>query len=144
MIKEEPRDCLIGYDDINLDMGGIRLRPAGSAGGHNGRQDIIERLGTREGPRLRIGIGRDIGGGWQGKDVLGPCTSVQRLAADQGLERACGAVVTCLRAGIEITMNRFNSWMSVTWVMFLPSLLNMTCVLTISGKDTGGKMERPN
>lgn len=109
MIKEEPRDCLICYDDINLDMGVIRLRPAGSAGGHNGLQDIIERLGTREVPRLRIGIGRDFGRGQQVKYVLDPFTPDQRIEADQALERACEAVLTYLRAGIEITMNQFNS-----------------------------------
>ena len=45
--KEQPGNCLICYDDINLDAGVIRIRPGGSAGGHNGVQDVIDKLGTR-------------------------------------------------------------------------------------------------
>src|SRR5690554_3190978 len=53
LVKEQPEDCLICYDDINLEPGVLRIRPSGSAGGHNGVQDIIDRLGTRNFPRLR-------------------------------------------------------------------------------------------
>lgn len=108
LINEEPRDCLICYDDINLDPGVIRIRPSGSAGGHNGVQDVIDKLGTKNFPRLRIGIGNDFGRGQQVKYVLEQFNEEQRIEMDLALDRAADAVLTFIRAGIDITMNQFN------------------------------------
>lgn len=99
---------LVCYDDIHLDVGTIRLRPGGSAGGHNGISDIISELQTRDFARLRIGIGSDFGRGQQARYVLSPFDQDDRITIDQTLERASEAVFTFLRAGIDIAMNEFN------------------------------------
>jgi peptidyl-tRNA hydrolase, PTH1 family len=101
-------DCMICYDDINLEPGRIRIRPAGSAGGHNGLIDIINQLQTREFPRLRIGIGSDFPRGRQSDYVLEPFTSDQRKLIDEALEVASEAILTFLRGGIDLAMNKFN------------------------------------
>lgn len=101
-------DCLVCYDDINLPPGKIRLRPSGSAGGHNGIKSIIERVQTRTFPRLRIGVGDDFSRGRQADYVLSPFSSQQRPLVDQSLEDSIEAVFTFIRAGIEQAMNDHN------------------------------------
>lgn len=101
-------NCLICYDDINLPVGTIRLRPKGSAGGHNGIADIMETLETDQFPRLRIGIGKDFGRGRQSEYVLSPFTPDQRKIMDETLTTATEAVLTFIREGVESSMNRYN------------------------------------
>ena len=101
-------DCLVCYDDINLPTGKIRLRPSGSAGGHNGIQDIIDRMQSRKFPRLRIGVGDDFRRGRQADYVLSPFTKEQRPEVDFALDDSLDAVFTFLRAGIEQAMNDHN------------------------------------
>ena len=55
--KIEPENIIIIYDDISLDVGQLRIRKKGSAGGHNGIKNIIAHLGTQEFPRIKVGIG---------------------------------------------------------------------------------------
>ena len=55
--KVAPQDVIVVYDDINLDVGRLRIREKGSAGGHNGIKNIIAHLGTDEFPRIRVGVG---------------------------------------------------------------------------------------
>lgn len=100
--------CLVCYDDINLEVGTIRLRPKGSPGGHNGISDIINQLQTRSFPRLRIGVGNDFGRGRQVDYVLSPFTKKQREEMNRVLEIASDAVLTFLRGGIDLAMNEFN------------------------------------
>lgn len=101
-------NCMVCYDDIHLETGRIKLKPSGSAGGHNGMADIIERLQTKDFPRLRIGIGSDFKRGRQSEYVLSPFTSSQRKQMDEVLEVASDAILTFLRGGIEAAMNQFN------------------------------------
>ncbi|MCC5906868.1 MAG: aminoacyl-tRNA hydrolase [Balneolaceae bacterium] len=101
-------ECMICYDDINLEPGRIRIRPSGSAGGHNGISDIIEQLQTRDFPRLRIGIGNDFPRGRQFAYVLEPFTPSQRKLVDEALEVASDAILAFLRGGIDLAMNKFN------------------------------------
>ena len=54
---DSPADCLVCYDDIHLETGRIKLKPSGSAGGHNGMRDIINQLGDKSFLRLRVGVG---------------------------------------------------------------------------------------
>lgn len=103
-----PSECMICYDDIHLDVGTIRLRPTGSAGGHNGIGDIIEQLQTPDFPRLRIGIGSDFGRGRQSDYVLSPFTSEQRGQIEDALQVASEAILTFLRGGMNLAMNNFN------------------------------------
>lgn len=104
----EKQECLVCYDDINLEPGTIRLRPAGSAGGHNGISNIIEKLQTDAFPRLRIGVGNDFPRGKQADYVLSPFTPEQRREIDEVIDLASDAILAFLRGGIDLAMNEFN------------------------------------
>lgn len=106
--KLSPEECLVCYDDLDLPLGTIRLRAGGSPGGHNGIKDIIQKLGTRDFPRLRIGIGNDFPKGRQVDYVLSGFSAEERKLIDEALGRAEEAVYSFCRDGIEIAMNQFN------------------------------------
>lgn len=101
-------DSLVCYDDINLPPGKIRLRPSGSAGGHNGIQSIIDRMGSGKFPRLRIGVGDDFSRGRQSDYVLEQFSKEQQPFIDEALDNALEAVFTFLRGGIDLAMNHHN------------------------------------
>lgn len=101
-------DCLVCYDDLNLPVGTIRLRPKGSAGGHNGIKDIIKKLGTKDFPRLRIGIGNSYREGKQVDYVLSRFSKSDRKTVEETLDLAVDAVRTYLDHGIETAMNDYN------------------------------------
>ena len=121
-------NLLVVTDDMALEPGRIRIRARGSAGGHNGLADMIEKLHSSEFARLRVGIGR--GGG----DGLAPALAQQQVRAAQGgaagaahdyvlseptsqeselieqaMQRAQQAVLCWVRSGVEAAMNEFNS-----------------------------------
>jgi len=102
-----PAELLVIYDDIDLPLGKIRLRPKGSAGGHKGVQSIIDTLGTQDFPRLRVGIGRPAD-----EDavnyVLGNFTPAERQVIQEVYERVADAVLCLLTDGLEAAMNRYN------------------------------------
>ncbi len=104
----EPQQCLVCYDDINLPVGKLRLRPEGSAGGHNGVSDIIYQLQTDKFPRLRFGIGDHFQQGEQVAYVLSPFDREQLEIVDEAIEEACDAIFCFIREDIETAMNRFN------------------------------------
>lgn len=106
--KTSPENCLVCYDDLDLPAGTIRLRPQGSAGGHNGVKDIIRTLGTDRFPRLRIGIGNDIPGESQVSYVLSKFSTDQRDIIDKAVETAADAALYFVTDGIDQAMNRFN------------------------------------
>jgi PTH1 family peptidyl-tRNA hydrolase len=90
-----------------LEPGVIRLRAAGSAGGHNGLADIIEKLGTDEFGRLRIGIGSK--GQTTGRDyVLSGPDETERKLIDKAIAEAADAVMVWIAEGVETAMNKFN------------------------------------
>lgn len=99
---------LLVYDDINLELGAIRLRPSGSSGGHNGIQSVIDQLGTDEFPRLRLGIGNEFARNRQVEYVLSPFTSEQRPVIDETLRTAADACKTFVTDGLQTAMSRFN------------------------------------
>lgn len=105
----QPADVLVVYDDLNLDVGRLRLRPRGSAGGHNGVQDIIAVLGTDDFPRLRVGIGNEFSRGRQVDYVLSPFTEEQSPAVAEAVVKARDAAVTFACKGLVTAMNRFNN-----------------------------------
>ena len=101
-------DLLVVTDDMALEPGRIRIRAKGSAGGHNGLADIIDKLGTNEFCRLRIGIGRsaeEVAVDY----VLDMPTEAERQLLEEAIERAREAVLCWIECGIEATMNNFNS-----------------------------------
>jgi PTH1 family peptidyl-tRNA hydrolase len=103
------RDLLIVYDDVDLPLGRIRLRPSGSDGGHGGMASVIDALGTRTLPRLRFGIGRPAEGGEMQDFVLGLFTPDEELQLERDIPRASLAALTSLQSGVLAAMNRFNS-----------------------------------
>lgn len=106
--KEDPGNCLICYDDLDLPVGTIRLRRNGSSGGHNGIKDIIQKLGTDAFPRLRIGIGNEFPKGQQVQHVLSAFTEEEYEVIGSTLQKAVDASFTFVREGIEQAMNDFN------------------------------------
>lgn len=106
--KEDIDQCLVCYDDLDLEVGTIRMRPDGSAGGHNGIKDIIQQLGTNAFPRLRIGIGNDFPKGQQVQHVLSPFSDDEQTVLTPTLDKAVDAILCFTREGIEEAMNKFN------------------------------------
>ena len=107
-LQLERHDLLVICDDISLPLGTIRLRKKGGAGGHNGMQDIIDQLGSSDFPRLRVGIGSDFARGQQVDYVLSPYAESEKPALEDAIAQAKDAVLTFLREGLDIAMNRFN------------------------------------
>lgn len=106
--KLQPQECLVCYDDLDIPIGKLRLRPGGSAGGHNGIKDIIRTLGTDEFPRLRIGIGNEYPKGQQINYVLSQFSSEEKSIIDETLNTAVDAALLYITDGIEAAMNAFN------------------------------------
>jgi len=101
-------NLLVVTDDMDLEPGRIRIRAKGSAGGHNGLADIIEKLGTNEFVRCRIGIGQS--GEQEAVDyVLDKPTKAEKPLLTSAIERARDAVFCWIRYGFETAMNKFNS-----------------------------------
>jgi peptidyl-tRNA hydrolase, PTH1 family len=99
---------LVLVDDADLPLGQLRLRPGGSSGGHHGLESIEQQLGTRNYPRLRIGIGRQEGAREIIGHVLGRFESTEAALADKLFKVASDQVETWLDAGIQKAMSLFN------------------------------------
>ncbi|MGQ9598232.1 MAG: aminoacyl-tRNA hydrolase [Anaerolineae bacterium] len=103
-----PEQILVVCDDLDLPLGRLRLRPAGGSGGHKGLQSILESLGTRSFPRLRVGIDRPPGSMDPADYVLQPFEMDQRPLLLEAIQRAVTAVECWLTEGIAAAMDRFN------------------------------------
>lgn len=103
-----PEALFVVVDDLNLPLGRIRVRPAGSSGGHNGLRSIEAALGSAAYPRLRLGIG--VSQSTSSVDhVLAPFEQQERGVLGRSLERAADATCQWLEgAGLEVLMERFN------------------------------------
>lgn len=99
-------DLMVITDDLALPVGRIRLRKAGSAGSHNGLQNIIDRIGTEDFPRTRLGIGEPFG--IPANYVLGRFESSELETIDRVLARSADAVQCWVENGIDLAMTRFN------------------------------------
>lgn len=118
--KGNPENILVIYDDMDLPLGKLRLRPSGSAGGHNGMKSIISHLGTQNFPRLRLGIGRggknDIDGAIASKanqnvtsHVLGGFSTTETKILPEIFDLAESTVTSILADGLEKAMSLYNS-----------------------------------
>ena len=107
--KVSPDHILVVSDEIALPPGRIRLRPSGSAGGHNGLKSIIQHLGTDAFPRLRLGVGAPPHPDFDMPDwVLGVIRNEDAEAFASAVKRAADAVEFCVEHGVESAMNKFN------------------------------------
>lgn len=103
-----PDQILVVYDDLDLPLGRIRLRQVGGAGGHKGMLSIIEQLGTRDFPRLRVGIGRPPGRMDPADYVLEPFDEEDAFAVSDAVDIATSAIEVWIREGIIVAMDRYN------------------------------------
>lgn len=106
--KVDRERLLVVSDDIALPFGTLRLRPKGSAGGHNGLKNIAELLGTEEFARMRFGVGGDFPRGHQVDYVLGEWTAEEREALPERLKLFGDAIRSFAAVGTAMTMNYFN------------------------------------
>jgi peptidyl-tRNA hydrolase, PTH1 family len=100
---------LVIVDELALPLDRLRLRPAGSDGGHNGLKSIQEVLGTKEYPRLRFGIGNNYPKGLQSEFVLGKWNKEEEPLVKQKIEKAVEAIENFASQGINFAMNQVNN-----------------------------------
>ena len=103
-----PADLLVIQDDIDLPAGKMRIRKAGSCGGHNGIRNIIERLGTPGFARLKLGVGKDRAN--VVAHVLGKFDPTTRALMDRVVREAVKAAALVLKEGPDRAMNQFNGF----------------------------------
>jgi PTH1 family peptidyl-tRNA hydrolase len=101
-------NLLVAHDDLDLPFGALRIRPGGGPGGQRGVEDIINRLGTQDYARLRVGIDRPPGRMDPANYVLQDFPSKDLIALSQVLDRAADAVQAWILEGLNAAMNKFN------------------------------------
>ena len=106
--KLELSNVLIAHDDLDLPFGAIRMRPTGGPGGQKGLASTIEQLGTKDIPRLRLGIGRPPGKMDAAAYVLQDFSKDEMKELSSILDRAADAVLTFVTDGLDKAMNKYN------------------------------------
>ncbi len=105
---DEEQELVVIYDDINLDVGKLRIRTKGSAGGHNGIKNIIAHLGGQVFPRIRMGVGEKPSKYDLADYVLGHFTTVEHERMEEGYRSAVQAVEMITSGEIQAAMNEYN------------------------------------
>src|ERR1700690_734549 len=106
-----PAELILVYDELDLPWGSLRIRPKGSAAGHNGAQDVIDKIGTQEFPRVRLGVhpGHPLTGENAGADyLLSRFSRRQSETLDEFIDLAADATESIIAEGAELSMTRFN------------------------------------
>ena len=106
--KVDPENIVVIYDDIDLDVGKIRIRKKGSAGTHNGMRSIIKCLGLSDFPRIRVGVSRPRPGQDLADFVLSRFRKEEADDLQVGLEKAAKSVDCMIRENIDKAMNQYN------------------------------------
>lgn len=107
--KIAPEDeLLIIYDDVSLDVGQLRIRKKGSAGGHNGIKSIISHIGSSEFPRIKVGVGEKPKEYDLADYVLGKFSKAEREVMEKGYQNAVKAAALIVKGEIDQAMNEFN------------------------------------
>ncbi len=104
--KIENDKIIIIYDDMDIDLGKIKIRKKGNAGSHNGMKSVIQNIGT-EFPRIRIGIGKPQDGDFI-KYVIGAIPEEEKKILDKATTLAKEATVEIIKSGVDNAMNKFN------------------------------------
>lgn len=102
----DPSEILLVYDDADLPLGVIRIRKSGSPAGHRGVTSVVETLGTREIPRVRLGIGKDPGD--LAERVLSPFARAEMPQVEKMIKDAADAVEAVFLKGLTAAMNEYN------------------------------------
>lgn len=106
--KEDSNKLIVIYDDVSMDVGRIRIRTKGSAGGHNGLKSIIYQLNTDVFPRIKIGIGEKPQGYDLADWVLGKFTKEDVAVLSKTIEEVAEIVPVMIKDGTEKAMNSYN------------------------------------
>ncbi len=101
-------NIIIVYDDIDMPLGKIRVRPGGSSGTHNGMRSIIYQIQSDGFPRVRVGIGRPPEGWALADFVLSKFNAEDRKLVNESIKNACDAVASIVKSGVDTAMNKFN------------------------------------
>ena len=101
-------NVIVIYDDIDLPLTAIRVRKSGGAGTHNGMKSVVQQLGVKDFPRIRIGVGAQDADEDLVDRVIGKVPKSEQILLDQAAEKAAKAAEDIVRAGIDIAMNRHN------------------------------------
>lgn len=101
-------EMIVIYDDIDLEPGQLRIRKQGSAGGHNGMKDILQKLGTDKFLRIKVGVGAKPKGWDLADHVLSRFTDSDRKLIDETIARAADAVEMIISKGADAAMNEYN------------------------------------
>lgn len=104
--KIEPNNIIILYDDVDIEPGKIRIRPKGSAGGHNGMKSIIYQLQCDEFPRVRFGVGKAEHG--MVNHVLGKFSEEDGIKVSDAIRQLPAIIEAIIRNGVGDAMNKFN------------------------------------
>lgn len=106
--KVSAEKVLVIFDDMDVEIGKIRVRKQGSAGSHNGVKSVIYKLATKNFPRIRIGIGKPIEEYNAVDYVIGKLEEETYKQLEEGIEKAVEAVEIYLARGIEVAMSKCN------------------------------------
>ncbi len=106
--KIDINNIIVIYDDIDIDIGIIKIRKKGGAGSHNGMKSVVEELNSQDFPRIRVGIGTPENKADLVNYVLGYIPEEEREKLDEATKKAKDAIVEILKNGINTAMNKFN------------------------------------
>lgn len=106
--KIEPQDIIIIYDDVTLEVGQLRIRKTGSAGGHNGIKSIIQHLGCETFPRIKVGVGEKPPGWDLADHVLGRFSEEEMKVLCPRLKDVSDAVEMIIKKDVDAAMNNYN------------------------------------
>ena len=107
--RAQPSDLVIIYDEMDLPLGIIRLRPRGGTAGHQGMASIIDVLGSNKFPRVRVGIGKPESADDWIRYVLEPFQEDELTVVRDVVERVAASLDSLIEEGIDRAMNRFNT-----------------------------------
>ena len=106
--KVDTSNIVVIYDDIDLDVGKLRIRKKGSAGTHNGMRSIVKCLGSGDFPRVRVGVSKPMKGQDLADFVLSRFRKEEQADLEIGLEKAYKAVEAMIKENVDIAMNKYN------------------------------------
>lgn len=108
-LKTDLSHLLVLSDELMFDFGTIKLKPAGSAGGHNGLKHIAEQIGSQQYARIRFGVGNQFPRGKQVDYVLSPFSESEEAAMPLLLQRSTEMITAFVLSGVQHAMNQYNN-----------------------------------